>query len=252
MILKDDTPELGAYPKPYPQNPAFMNTTNTIQKGLIINFEGLDGSGKSTQSKMLCETLKSMGYKVHYVNFIHSEFIKNILLRAKWKNADPYTMALLYTMGLTFTFNTEIAPKLEAGYIVILDRYIYSIMARALVKKVNIKWINTIISHFRKPDIEILVDSDVTICLNRKLSKNEILSYWECGCDLLSADSARYEYNVEEYKKNFLKYQLLTMNQLELSMSKNKLVFDGSKEKQIIHSQILAKVVDVINDKYDK
>ena len=188
-----DIPKLGEFRYPYPGN-SYIKSNLKEKKGLIIEIEGLDGSGKSSQLKMIERKLKEKYSKVYVGNFIHSDFIKDILLRTKYENCDEYTFTFMYLMGLTNFFNCEIAEKLNDGYIVVLDRYIDTIKSKALIKNIDNKWLNNILSIYRKPDINIFIDTLPNICLERKKKDNEKLSFWECGCEV-EDDSLRFEYN---------------------------------------------------------
>lgn len=169
-MFDNNIPKLGEFRYPYPKNkPTKIDITHD---GCIIELEGLDGSGKSSQVKKLVQNLQENYDKVFYVNFIHSEFIRDILLKTKWENCDINTFSLMYLMGLSNTYYREIVPKLKAGYIVVLDRYIYTIISKNIVSN-EIKddsWINNCLEIFRKPDIKIFIDTPTEECLKRKKS----------------------------------------------------------------------------------
>lgn len=166
----NDIPKLGEFRYPYPKNPPTY-TDETI-KGYIIEIEGLDGSGKSSQTKALVENLKNIYEKVYYVNFIHSEYIKDILLKTKWENCDLNTFSFMYFMGLSNTYYREILPKLRQEYIVVLDRYIYTIISKNVVfNSSNEEWVENCSKIFRKPDLKIFIDTSVEECLKRKIQK---------------------------------------------------------------------------------
>lgn len=203
----NDVPKLGEFKYPYPKNrPTDIYETN---KGIIIEIEGLDGSGKSTQTKMLIEKLKEKNEKVFNVNFIHSEYLREILLKTKWENCDKNTFIFMYMMGLSYTYYREIIPKLRENYIIVLDRYIYTIISKYLAYSddFNDEWIKKCLSIFRKPDVKIYINTPIDECLKRKQKENDYLSYWECGSNIFYSEILRQKYDSEIYSKNFLKYQ---------------------------------------------
>lgn len=210
MKYEDDIPELGEFRLPYPKNPPLKITLGNDKNynGVIIEIEGLDGSGKSSQVKILEKRLKERYKKVLYINFIHSEYLKNILLKTKWENCDSYTFTFMYIMGLSNVYHREILPRLDEGYIILLDRYIYTIMTKAMINK-NVKeeWIRSCLSIFKTPDIKIFIDTPVQTCLERKKKDNKILSYWECGGNIFDIDVMRKEYNQDLFQCKFIEYQ---------------------------------------------
>ena len=198
-------PQLGEYRYPYP---AVKNHKSKLftKNGMIISVEGLDGAGKSTFVKQLEERLCKEN-KVYTGNFIHSPWLKDSLLQFKYNNCDEYSFTLLYTMALSRFFTEEIAPKLDEGYVVVLDRYILTIFSKGVVRGVDDKWLRGVLSVFREADVQIFIDTDMDLCLKRKCSSDKILSYWECGCMLSKDDSLRMGYDAAKYKENFILYQ---------------------------------------------
>lgn len=105
---------------------------NKKQKGKLIVFEGIDGSGKSTQTNLLMEYLKKTGYETEKIDFPrHGEpasvFIDNYLL-GKYGTAEevgPYRASILYACD-RYDFSFKIKEWLNSGKIVILDRYVTS------------------------------------------------------------------------------------------------------------------------------
>ena len=243
MKYVDDVPELGEFKFPYPKNETIQ--IEDSNDGIIIEIEGLDGSGKSTQLKRIKEYYEKKNKKVFYINFIHSDFLKNILLKTKWENCDTNTFTFMYLMGLSNVYYREIIPKLKEDYIVLLDRYIYTIITKALAnKKVKKTWILNSTSIFRKPDIKIFIDTPVEECLQRKISDNTYLSYWECGGNVFLNNNLRNEYNKEDYKSKFIKYQSLIRNlYLEFVEKENWYLIDGLRNKDSITNEL----VQIIN-----
>lgn len=239
-MSSNDVPKLGEFKYPYPKNkPTIVDGTNL---GLIIEIEGLDGSGKSSQTKELVNKLKSKYKKVFYVNFIHSEYIKDILLKTKWENCDINTFTFMYLMGLSNTYYREILPKLKENYIVVLDRYIYTIISKNVVNKnqFNDYWVRQCSKIFREPDIKIYIDTSTEECLKRKKKDNKYLSYWECGGNIFYNDEIRLKYDEEVYSKNFLKYQNKIKNIFYkyADVEKDWHVIDGNQTKEIVNNKI--------------
>lgn len=100
---------------------------------LFISFEGIDGSGKSTQCQMLYHDLLDKGYKVHLFRepggTSISEKIRDILLDKENTEMSPITEMLLYFASRNQLITEKVVPALERGEIVLLDRFVDSTVA---------------------------------------------------------------------------------------------------------------------------
>lgn len=128
---------------------------------MFISFEGIDGSGKSTQIKLLCEKLLEEGYEVEVFREPGgtdiSEQIRHILLNSK-SEIDPVTEMLLFSAARSQLIAGKVLPLLEKGTVVILDRFYDSTTAyqgygRKAVSLEQIRALNEMASHRRKPDL---------------------------------------------------------------------------------------------------
>ncbi len=103
--------------------------------GKLIVLEGTDGVGRSTQIQMLKNWLESMGVAVYDTGLSRSVLCGRDLQRAKQGHTlDPITQALYYATDFADRLENEMLPALRAGCVVLTDRYIYSLMARAIVR----------------------------------------------------------------------------------------------------------------------
>lgn len=145
-----------------------------MKKNLFIALEGIDGSGKSTQSKLLAEKLAADGYRVYSTfeptdNFI-GLIIRNILRGNK--KADNRTIAALFAADrLDHLLNEEngIVKKLEEGYTVITDRYYFSSYAYHSVH-MDMDWVihsNAMSAGILRPDINIFIDVTPDVAMQR-------------------------------------------------------------------------------------
>lgn len=151
-------------------------------KGKLIVFEGLDGSGKTTQIENLKKYLTKKGLSVVSHSFNNSDIVNISLMRAKWLNCGPLIINLLSIAAFYDVLNTFIIPSLVKGKIVISDRYYYSIIARGLAQGLRGDIYNKVFCYAPKPDIVIFLDLTAKKCLLRKLStKGKKISYWESG-----------------------------------------------------------------------
>ena len=149
-------------------------------RGLLITFEGLDGSGKTTQMHRLAERLRASGKTVLETvepgGTAIGNLIRRILLDAKNQELSPTAELLLYFASRAQNVDEQIRPALERGEIVLADRFTDSTLAyqgcaRGLGAEVVIA-LDRIACRGLRPDLTILVDIDVDTSLARAHKRN--------------------------------------------------------------------------------
>lgn len=143
--------------------------------GVFITFEGIEASGKTTQINLLYDYLKSMGKNVIKTREPGGtkigQKIREILL-SKWDEKFPYIAELLlYEADRNIHIHNIIKPSLEAGYIVLSDRYLDSTTAyqhygRGIDYEI-VRYLNTLATDGLKPNLTFLIDIPVEISLKR-------------------------------------------------------------------------------------
>jgi dTMP kinase len=136
-----------------------------MQKNFFIAFEGLDGSGKSTQVRLLAEKLKGQGLKIYTTAEPTTSRIGHIIkdIFKHKMEADHRTIAALYAADRLdhLTNKTDgILKKLEEGYTVITDRYYFSSYAYHGTH-MDINWVihaNSLSADLLRPDLNIYID----------------------------------------------------------------------------------------------
>ena len=104
-------------------------------RGRLIVIEGPDAVGRSTQIDLLRQWLEQQGHAVLHSGMARSALAGKGIQAAKQGNTlGPITMTLFYTTDFADRLENEIVPALRAGFMVLIDRYIYSIMARAIAR----------------------------------------------------------------------------------------------------------------------
>ncbi len=136
---------------------------------MFIAFEGLDGSGSSTQSHLLAERLEKNGHAVFLTKEPTGDspigkMIREIL-QHKWE-ADPHTLQLLFTADRAEHLRTQIEPALKNNQTVITDRYLFSTLAYGAMD-VRMSWLKELNKFFRIPDITFLFKLDPAECIKR-------------------------------------------------------------------------------------
>ena len=121
--------------------------------GRLIVVEGTDGVGRSTQIAMLQEWLEAEGYAVLVTGLRRSELAASGIDRAMRGNTlDALTLNLFYATDFWDRLEKSIIPAMRSGMVALIDRYIYSIIARARVRGVPARWLNDVFEFAAVPD----------------------------------------------------------------------------------------------------
>ena len=151
------------------------------KKGIFICIEGLDGAGKTTQTKLLIQQLKN-NYDVLYTSE-PSKGLIGTFIREKYlygeNRLSPFVEALLFAADRIEHVETEILPALKKGKIVVCDRYIYSSLAYQGAGEVDLRWIQNINKSILYPHLAIYLDIDPEKVLQRLNSKRSIMENLE-------------------------------------------------------------------------
>ncbi len=160
--------------------------------GRLIAVEGIDGSGKSTQVKLLERWLRARGYPVHFTEWNSSRLVRNSMRRGKRRNLlTPSTFSLLHAVDFADRFIYQILPPLRAVMIVLADRYVYTAFALDVARGVHPDWVRGVYRFAPRPDLTFFFRVPIDISLERLLAGRAKLKYYEAGMDLgLSTDLA--------------------------------------------------------------
>ena len=174
--------------------------------GKLIVIEGADGSGRSTQMDILKDDLEGKGHATLNVGLRRSSLVSEELHEAKQGNVlGEITRTLFYATDFADQLENRIIPALKAGFIVLADRYIYTLMARDIVRGADRDWIRAIYGMALEPDLVVYLRVSPAQLVERNFRKNATLDYWEAGMDLgLSRDIF----------DSFVRYQRLTQKEL--------------------------------------
>lgn len=171
-------------------------------KGLFIAFEGLDGSGKTTQANLLAKNLRNIGKTVLTTNEPTNNLIGGLIrgvLTKQWQ-IPAEGLQLLYAADRSHHLDCEINPNLEKGNVVITDRYAFSSIAFGSID-VSVEWLKEINKNFILPDVTFYIKISPSLCINR-ISKSrssfelfeeeEKLRKTEATYELLARDKSNY------------------------------------------------------------
>src|SRR5688572_29399628 len=170
--------------------------------GRLIVIEGTDGVGRSTQIALLKEWLEARGYAVVNTGLRRSDLAGRGIERATRGNTlDPLTLNLFYATDFWDRLDGQIVPALRAGMAALVDRDIFSLTSRAVVRGISREWVEDLYGFALVPDLVIYMDIDVQHLLPRVLSSTGF-DFWESGQDYLPGPDLYH--NFVEYQTQLL------------------------------------------------
>lgn len=208
--------------------------------GKLIAIEGADGSGRSTQISFLRDDLEKAGYATVHVGLSRSTLVSEELEKAKQGNVlGRRTMALFYATDFCDQLENVMIPALRSGHIVIADRYIYTLMVRDIVRKLEPDWIESLYGIAIEPDAVFYLRVSPDNLLERTFQKSSTLDYWESGMDIgLSMDMF----------ESFKKYQRLIQSEFAKMQERFSFeVINGNRSPGAIAKELNAKVLKVLS-----
>lgn len=203
--------------------------------GKLIVLEGSDGSGRTTQISRVKAWLESKGYAVVNCELARSQLVGPELEIARQGNIlGPTTLSLFYATDFMDQFENVIIPALRAGFIVLADRYFYTLMARDLVRGADPNWVQNIYGVTLIPDLVFYLNVSPRRLIERRWQKAAAMDYWESGMDMgISRDWAI----------SFLTYQqLLRKEFLNLQKQYGFAVINGNKSVAAITHDIVSQI----------
>ncbi|AAK41441.1 dTMP kinase [Saccharolobus solfataricus] len=209
-------------------------------RGLLIAFEGIDGSGKSSQAVLLKDWIE-MRRDVYLTEWNSSEWIHDIIKEAKKKNMlTSITFSLIHATDFSDRYERYILPMLKSGFVVICDRYVYTAYARDVVRNVDFDWVKRLYSFAIKPNFTFYIRVTPEIALERIRKAKRKIKPQEAGIDILG------EIPLEE---GFLKYQsrIVEIYDKIAKEESNFITIDGNrplKDVQIDIRKILGEYID--------
>lgn len=210
--------------------------------GKLIVVEGADGSGRSTQIAMLVEWLEGSGHATVQVGLKRSTLVSEELERAQEGNIlSRTTLSLFYATDFADQLENIILPALKAGFIVLADRYIYTLMARDMVRGGDEAWLKNLYGIALEPDAVFYLNVRPEELVQRTFAKNAALDYWESGMDLgLSRDMF----------DSFLQYQTSMQDTFRhLQKTYGFTIVDGMRLAETINAELRRKINAVLAGK---
>lgn len=207
--------------------------------GKLIVIEGADGSGRSTQIARLVAWLEASGHHTIQVGLKRSTLVSEELEMAQNGNIlSQTTLSLFYATDFADQLENTILPALRAGSMVLADRYIYTLMARDLVRGMDEQWLRNLYGIALVPDAVMYLEVCPNVLVQRVFAKNKGLDYWESGMDLGLC---------RDLFDSFLKYQAQmrdTFRNLQQTYQFD--IIDGERSPDDINEELQSRIESVL------
>src|SRR6185369_1691146 len=207
--------------------------------GKLVVVEGADGSGRSTQIARLVEWLERGGHATVQMGLKRSTLVSEELEKAKQGNIlSRTTLSLFYATDFADQLENIMLPALKSGFIVMADRYIYTLMIRDMVRGMDEEWLKNLYGMALVPDAVFYLNASPEQLVQRNFAKKYSLDYWESGMDLgLSRDMF----------DSFLRYQDLVEKQfMRMQSIYNFSIIDGHRSIDTIFSELQSRIESVL------
>jgi len=196
------------------------------KNGVFICVEGLDASGKTTQSKLLVRNLRRKGFDAVYTTEPShgriGRLIRKHVLTGK-NRLSGVLEALLFAADRVDHSEREVVPALKADKVVVTDRYLYSSLAYQGATGLDLKWVEEVNRWAIKPDVTIYIDISPEIVLKRLKREKSIM------------ETLQNQRRVREiYLKLVENYGLR--------------VVDGNKSRRVVAQEIMNVVINFLSE----
>jgi dTMP kinase len=187
-------------------------------RGLLIAFEGPDGSGKTTQRKLLKKWLESQDHEVVSTRWASSALVKPMLkVRKKIRTLSTEEYSLLHAVDFRHRVETSILPALWAGKTVLADRYLFTALARDAARGLDLDWLLHAYSPLLWPDL-VLYFSMTPEDSRRRIASTRAPRFYESGQDVTGIEDPLASYGrfidrvVTEYDNLSVVFKFVTVD----------------------------------------
>lgn len=208
--------------------------------GRLIVVEGTDGVGRSTQIALLLEWLEANGYAAVRSGLARSSLASRGIRRAKQGHTmGDLTLNLFYATDFADRVEKELVPALRAGMVCLTDRYIYSVIARAVVRGVDEEWVKTVFGFALVPDAVFYLRAETEDLLPRVINSGGF-DYWESGMDFLRLD--------DPYQA-WTEYQTRLISQMDAVMAEyGSTTVDASRPVHDVFLDLRSRIAELLVD----
>jgi len=187
-------------------------------RGLLIAFEGPDGSGKTTQRKLLKRWLESRNHQVVSTRWASSPLVKPMLkVRKKIRTLSIEEYSLLHAVDFRHRVETSILPALWSGKDVLADRYLFTALARDAARGLDLDWLLGAYSPLLWPDL-VIYFSMTPEDSRRRIASTRAPHFYEAGQDVTGMEDPLASYGrfidrvVKEYNNLSVVFKFVTVD----------------------------------------
>jgi dTMP kinase len=205
--------------------------------GTLIVIEGMDGSGRSTQISLLQEWLESEGFAVQTSGLRRSTLVGRDIDELLAKNAvTRLTLALMYCTDFFDQLEHRIVPALKSGTIVLADRYIFTLIARSVVRGINRDYLAGLYAMALRPHLTFWLNVRPETAFGREFRKAQAISYWEAGRDMSLSHDLYW---------SFIRYQTMIKREFEaFSKRHDFLELDGEANVSTVNKLLRQRIAE--------
>jgi dTMP kinase len=158
--------------------------------GRLFALEGVTGAGCQTQTNLVKEQLERAGHSAVVCRSGQSELVRNELTKARQGNLIKRRALFLIRVTDLFDQLEKVAiPALHAGCIVLMDRYIFTLIAGAMVRNLDPAWAETVLAPALVPDRVFMLDIPPVLAAQRILQREQTMEHWDAGHDFRSSSN---------------------------------------------------------------
>src|ERR1700674_3050718 len=205
--------------------------------GSLFVIEGMDGSGRSTQISLLQEWLESEGFAVQTSGLRRSNLVGRDIDELLAKNAvTRLTLALMYCTDFFDQLEHRIVPALKSGAVVLADRYIFTLIARSVVRGINRDYLSGLYAMALRPNLTFWLNVRPETAFAREFKKAQAISYWEAGRDMSLSHDLYW---------SFIRYQTMIKREFEVMAKRHNFIeLDGEASVSSVNKQLRQRIAE--------
>jgi dTMP kinase len=199
--------------------------------GTLVVIEGMDGSGRSTQITLLQEWLESEGFAVQTSGLRRSNLVGSDIDQLLAKNAvTRLTLALMYATDFFDQVEHRILPALRSGTVVLADRFIFTLIARGVVRGINRDYMSGLYAMALRPHLTFWLNVRPETAFGREFKKAQAISYWEAGRDMSLSHDLYW---------SFIRYQTMIKREFEVMAKRHNFIeLDGEASVSKVNKEL--------------
>src|SRR5690348_3880538 len=203
--------------------------------GNLIVIEGMDGSGRSTQIALLQEWLESEGFAVQTSGLRRSNLVGRDIDELLATDAvTRLTLALMYATDFFDQVEHRVLPALRSGTVVLADRFIFTLVARGVVRGINRDYLNGLYAMALRPHLTFWLNVRPETAFAREFKKAQAISYWEAGRDMSLSHDLYW---------SFIRYQTMIKKEFELMAKRHSFIeLDGEASVSAVNKQLRQRI----------